>query len=323
MMFVALGMPSQFCVWGFEVLRRVVAHGHGEVASRWIDRFDPVEPVDGRTAIVNSYFPSRSLSEACLSGESLGILFTTPPTEATAYQMADHGSTFTEALRTVGCSLALLQRFAGRKNILIIDQENGLAARSVVEAIAGHFKIELSPEVVTDIESSLVQPGPFAIDTASIPTFDGNTTALVLGNATGHLHDPDVPLMTLWPHRVFLSGDKPNEAAPLVTDATGASRVLYYGPYLHLAEGRWQASLTLGFSKDAVGLPMKIAAYGPGMLGEASLRAKQEGIFAARFTFTVTEPENPVELHVRTEEGAIEGRIALGQVELEWQSGPT
>ncbi len=68
---------------------------------------------------------------------------------------------------------------------------------------------------------------------------------------------------------------------------------------------------------------MKIAAYGPGLLGEASLRAKQEGIFAARFTFTVTEPENPVELHVRTEEGAIEGRIALGQVELEWQSGPT
>ncbi len=85
-----------------------------------------------------------------------------------------------------------------------------------------------------------------------------------------------------------------------------------------MAQGTWQASLTLGFSKDAVGLPMKISAYGPGLLGEASLRPKQEGIFAARFSFTVTEPEQPVELHVRTEEGAIEGRIALGQVELDW-----
>ncbi len=320
-MFVALGMPSQFSVWGFEVLRRIVACAHGEIEGRWIDRFDPMDRGSAPVALVQSYFPSRALSDAFRAKDSLGVLFTTPPTEAAAYQMADHGSSFTEALRTVGCSLALLQRFARRDNIVIVDQEAALTARAVVEVIARHFRIDVPEDFVVGIEESLGQPGQFAIDKTTIAGFDGNTATLVLGNAVGHLHDPDIPLMTLWPHRVFLSGDKPNETAPLVTDATGASRVLYYGPYFHLPEGTWQASLTLGFSKDAVGLPMKIAAYGPDLLGEASLRSKQEGIFAARFSFTVTEPEKPVELHVRTEEGAIEGRIALGQVELDWQPG--
>ena len=99
-------------------------------------------------------------------------------------------------------------------------------------------------------------------------------------------------------------------------DATGGSRVLYYGPYFHLAEGLWRAKLTLGFTKEAIGLPLKMSALGPGLLGEARLRPRQEGIFAAQFSFSVIEPEHPVEFHVRTEEGAIEGRIALGQAEL-------
>lgn len=101
-----------------------------------------------------------------------------------------------------------------------------------------------------------------------------------------------------------------------MTDATGGSRVLYYGPYFHLAEGQWRAELTLGFTKEAVGLPLKVSAYGPGLLGEARIQPRQEGIFAAQFTFVVSEPEHPVEFHVRTEEGAIEGKIALGQAEL-------
>ncbi len=248
MIFVSLGMPSLFSVWGFEVLRRIVASAHVEIESRWIDRFDIVDAKDATVALMKAYFPSRALSDVCLQPDSLAVIFTTPPTQAAAYQMADHGSSFTEALRTIGCSLALLQRFAGRSNTLLIDHDKALTARKVIEAIAAHLRIDVPAYVIEDIEGSLGQPGALTVDIAAIPDFDGNTATLVLGNAVGHLHDADVPLKTLWPHRVFFSGDKPNEAAPLITEATGASRVLYYGPYYHLAQGRWQASLTLGFS---------------------------------------------------------------------------
>ena len=149
----------------------------------------------------------------------------------------------------------------------------------------------------------------------SAPGDDGVIT-LVLENGIAHLRDASIPLKSIWPHRVFFAGDRPNEEAPLVIDATGGSRVLYYGPYFHLAEGRWKAKITLGFTKEAVGLPLKISAYGPSLLGEARVKPRQEGIFAAQFNFDVKEPEHPIEFHVRTEEGAIEGRIALGQVEL-------
>ncbi len=142
-MFVALGMPSQFSVWGFEVLRRVVASAHGEIAERWIDRFDHIDAQDAAVTLVKAYFPSRTLSEACRATDSRPVLFTTTSTQAAAYQMADHGSSFTEALRTVGCSLALLQRFGGQPNILTIDQENVPTARAVVEAIAAHLRIDV------------------------------------------------------------------------------------------------------------------------------------------------------------------------------------
>ncbi|KQU54813.1 hypothetical protein ASG72_04160 [Bosea sp. Leaf344] len=318
MIFLALGMPSQFSVWGFEALRRIVELEHGGIETIWFDRFDPVHRLDSQSAIANAYFPSRALSDKCLPEKSLGVFFTTSPVEATAYQMTKHGSTVAEALRTVGCSLALMQPLRGRRNILMIDQAPALNASTVIAAIARHFRISVPGEAAVEIERSIGPPNRFKIDGSQFSEADESIATLVLGNAIGHFHDPSVPLKSIWPHRVFYSGDKPNEEAPLVTEATGASRVLYYGPYFHLAEGRWQAKLTLGFSKDAVGLPMKVAAYGPGLLGEANFRARQEGIFSARFNFSVTEPEHPVELHVRTEEGAIEGRIALGQVELTW-----
>jgi hypothetical protein len=173
---------------------------------------------------------------------------------------------------------------------------------------------QLSGEATSALLEAL---GPVpAAQAGGLAKDDEGIVASVLGNSIAHLLDAMVPIKSIWPHYVFFSGDRPNEEAPLIADATGGSRVLYYGPYFHLAEGRWRATLTLGFTKEAVGLPLKISALGPGLLGEARFRPRQEGIFAAPFSFVVTEPEHPVELHIRTEEGAIEGRIALGQVEL-------
>lgn len=310
---VVLGIPSAFAAWGFEAVRHLAAVQNPALSPRWIDRLDPFAWDPLQDGPVMAQFPSRSL-RAHLSAHPVPvILFLTSAAEAVRFQR-QHQPTLLEAVRTIGASIALISDCRPAGSLVRLDESNRASPASIVSVLAEHMGLMLSDPQATTLLQTL---GPIPeMPPSGLSESDEGIVTLVLENSVAHLRDATVPIKSIWPHRVFFSGDRPNEEAPLVADATGGSRVLYYGPYFHLAEGRWRAKLTLGFTKEAIGLPLKISAWGPGLLAEARFRPRQEGIFAAPFSFSVTEPEHPVELHVRTEEGAIEGRIALGQVEL-------
>lgn len=310
---VALGIPSAFATWGFEAIRHLAALKSPAVTPRWVDRLDSFVWDPLQEGLILAQFPSRSLRSFLSAHPIPVVLFTTSATEAVRFQR-QHQPALIEAVRTIGASIALVGDSRPAGPLLRLDELNKAPAASIIVALADHMGLQLSDTEATRLLQAL-GPIPDMPSTGLSEAEEGIVT-LVLENSVAHLRDVTVPIKSIWPHRVFFSGDRPNEEAPLVADATGGSRVLYYGPYFHLSEGRWRAKLTLGFTKEAVGLPLKISAWGPGLLAEARFRPRQEGIFAAPFTFTVKEPEHPVELHVRTEEGAIEGRIALGQVEL-------
>ena len=313
MTIVALGMPGAFSAWGFEALRLLLQAASPEHVQHWIDRFDGYEFEPGAKAFVCSQFPSRQLRSAVLERALPVILFTTSAAEAVSYQLAHHQGSILEAVRTIGASTTLISDCRGRGRTLILDESDALGAEELVLMLALHLEISLSASVLAAVLSLLGPPPPLQTDTRALTEREDGIVTPVLESAVAHLREPKAPLSSVWPHRVFFSGDRPDEEAPLVMDATGGSRVLYYGPYLHLPEGRWRAKLTLGFTKEAIGLPLKIAAYGPGLLGEARLRPSQDGIFAAEFSFQVSEPEHPVEFHIRTEEGAIEAGSPLGR----------
>lgn len=317
-MIAVLGMPSAFAAWGFEVVRRLVQVSNLGLEPIWVDRMEAFDHDEASPFLVCSQFPPRPLRRMLSTRRIPLIVFVTDGMDALRYQRQLQ-PVLLEAVRTVGASVALIADCAPQEHALFLDATDRPGADSVVRAIASHLGQNLSDDVVAAV---LASAGPIPTSQlASAPVLtaaDEGIVTLVLGNGIAHLRDAAVALKSVWPHRVFFAGDRPNEEAPLVTEATGGSRVLYYGPYFHLVEGFWRVQMTLGFTKEAVGLPLKIAAYGPGLLGEARIRPSQEGIFAAQFTFAVSEPEHPVELHVRTEEGAIEGRIALGQAELSY-----
>lgn len=316
MTIAVLGMPGTFTAWGFELVRRLAQVARPAMEPLWVDRLDPFTHDEAVPRLVLSQFPSRPLRQLLSKGEIPMVLFMTNGIDALKYQR-QHQPPLLEAVRTVGASVALIGDCDPQKCALILDASELVSAEDAIRAIIGHLQWDVGDGVIAEL---LAMIGPMPIpEVATEPAFgssDDCIVTLVLENAIAHLRDPAVALKSIWPHRVFFAGDWPNEEAPLVIDVTGGSRVLYYGPYFHLAEGRWRAKMTLGFTKEAIGLPLKVSAYGPGLLGEARVKPRQEGIFAAQFTFTVSEPEHPVEFHVRTEEGAIEGRIALGQAEL-------
>lgn len=316
MMIAALGIPSAFAAWGFEAARQLAQAAAPKLPNLWVDRLDSVDQDEHSPVLICSQFPSRPLRDL-LSAHPIPLLvFISNGADALAYQRR-HQPILQEAIRTVGASIALIGDCAPQKRALFLDAADRVPADRLLWAMAAHFGLDVSDGAIARLLGVL---GPLpVVEDASGPLIDAadqGVASLVLENGIANLRDADVVLKSIWPHRVFYSGDSPNEEAPLVIDATGGSRVLYYGPYFHLAEGQWRAELTLGFTREAVGLPLKVSAYGPGLLGEARIQPRQEGIFAAQFTFVVSEPEHPVEFHVRTEEGAIEGKIALAQAEL-------
>lgn len=311
---IVLGIPSAFSAWGFEVVRRLVKASRPATELRLVDRYDQFDEDPDADVIVCSQFPSRSLREAAQKPRTRLVVFAADSLAAVSFQRRRQPK-LVEALRTVGASAALISDCRPQKRALFLDAAGLTSAELATQLIADHIDCPIP----ADFAETLASLGPIPTEDAtgsSLTEADKGIVALVLDNATAHLRDAGVPLKSIWPHRVFFSGDRPNEEAPLVVDATGGSRVLYYGPYFHLSEGRWRAKLTVGFTKEAAGLPFKISAFGPDLLGEARLRPRQEGIFSAQFSFLVSEPERPVEFHIRTEEGAIEGRVALAQAEL-------
>lgn len=313
-MIIVLGIPSAFSAWGFEVVRRLVKAARPAKRLRLIDRYDQFDEDPDSDVVACSQFPSRSLSEAARDPRTRLLVFAADSLEALAFQRQRQPQRL-DAMRTITASAALIGECRPQDRALFLDAATFASADMAVRAIAER----IGCSIPAGFADALVDLGPIPSGSdlaSSLTPSEEEVATLVLENAIAHLRDAQAPLKSVWPHRVFLSGDRPDEEAPLVMDATGGSRVLYYGPYFHLAEGRWRARLTLGFTKEAIGLPFKMSALGPELLGEARLKPRQAGIFSAQFTFSVTKPDHPVEFHVRTEEGAIEGRIALAQAEL-------
>ncbi len=312
---LALGIPGPLTAWGFEAFKRLILFSGTQALH--VDRMDTVTAAMGLGAAYFSQYPSATLMALAREQPCRAIIFTTTPATAVAYQMQAHGSTLLEAIRSVGASTALIDLdpdaivLAIHADAMATHEGDGPALLSL---LADHLMLPLGEPAAAGILAEIGPPPTHRHP--GLSAADEDMINFILETPVANLRDRAVPLKAIWPYRVFFSGDRPNEEAPMVAEATGASRVLYYGPYFHLARGRWRAKLTLGFSKGAVGLPLRLEVHGAGLLGQARLKPRQEGIFAAQFTFEVSAPEHPVELRVQTEEGAIEGRLALGQVEL-------
>ncbi len=125
----------------------------------------------------------------------------------------------------------------------------------------------------------------------------------------------DAPRPVIWPTQAFLSGDRPDTPASLVADLTGGARILYYGPYFYLPAGYWTARMIVGFSAGARRTPFSVEVYGGRLLAHATMVPEAKGVFRASFGFVHDDALQPVEVRVRTDRGAIEGRLALGNIE--------
>lgn len=121
---------------------------------------------------------------------------------------------------------------------------------------------------------------------------------------------------TAWPLACLFNGDRPGEPAPRVIDLAGPARVLAYGPYFHLAPGAWRARARLRFRADCAGAPFALELHGAARAGRCRFRCAEAGLFAAEFGATIGDPDEPLEIRLVLERGAIEGALSLVDVAL-------
>lgn len=73
--------------------------------------------------------------------------------------------------------------------------------------------------------------------------------------------------------------------------------------------------MMVGFSADVRRTPFSVEVVGGQLLAHATMVPEAKGVFHASFGFTHHDASQPVEVRVRIDRGAIEGRFAFGNVE--------
>jgi hypothetical protein len=127
---------------------------------------------------------------------------------------------------------------------------------------------------------------------------------------------PATSLALAWSREAFLDGDAPGETLPATVEVAGRARILAYGPYLPLPAGAWQATAFLGFSPDIGRLPFILEADTGGSVARGFFEVERGGIFTLELDFQVTDALHPVELRLISQDSALEGQLALIEVEL-------
>jgi hypothetical protein len=330
---IAIGPPSVLSTWVFDLLRQVCDLVPERAAARAIDREDQVEAGGERQPLIYlSHFPSRSLQAECGSGTAPILLCLDDPLDSVRYLQHGSNVSVVEALRLQTAAAASYPQLRGNPRLLILHRLAEAPAADIIDVVLDHLQIELTAEQRETLLQKHLGPEGNAADLESSLRFCvGGYEQLeearqrftpreivMIGGVLAPLiqlsfREDAGPIV--WPNEAFLSGDRPDTPASLVADLTGGARILYYGPYFCLPAGSWRARMIVGFSAAALGTPFSVEVFGGRLLAHATMVPESKGVFHGLFGFTHDDARQPLEVRIRTDRGAIEGRVAFGNVE--------
>ena len=335
---VALGASTVLGTWGFGILQKILLECKGVLEV--VESSEPLsadEKRDGTNRLLISRNPKQALFELLLTDTLPVIAFIDHPVDSirSVKQLNDCGTV--EAIRSVTETAAAARTLERSRRILVVDRDfGGGDARRVVAGMAayllGYYEGHGLEEFLAreDVAASAEDSVPMELELRNqVPHYlpaeesrrklsaeDIETIQSTLGEMTIW---PGRAVSTRWPRTVFLQGDEPSVPTGAITEVAGVARALYYGPYFYLPASRYKVRVTLGFSADTAHTTFTLTGWDGELLGSARVKPTAAGIFVATFDIDVPRPYRPVELRISNDVTAIEGKIALVEVELvEW-----
>jgi hypothetical protein len=330
---IVVAAPSLIGKWGIDLIREAAAAADPPLDFRTLDRLDVIDPAVSCRTVYATQFPGEAVLAIVRDGTLPVVAFVDDATDATAYQRRVTECTFMEALRSVACGAVANPSLFRGVSTLVFYRGNATNPVSILERTIEHLAISLHNAKVAELTQKYC---PAREDSRSLEASLSACVPLYAsrGNWTNELTDEETsiaeqalgPIVAMairrdwppvtWPLAVFLSGDRPNERALIVTEMTGRARIVYYGPYLHLPPGQWEGELVVGFSEDAVGSAFTVEVCGSTPIARARFRASRPGLFRGTFVFSLANVQDPIELRFSNDQGAIEGRFGLAWVKL-------
>ena len=337
---VVIAAPSVMGSWGLELVRDAAAALDLPLQVRILDRLDAVDLAAAPQVVYATQFPSESVLAVLKDGRLPIVAFIDDATEAIAYLRRTTGCTFIDALRSTTCGAVLNPSLFRGVSTLVLHRRVTMSADRVLEGALGHLGLRPPARKLADlknkycatkpdsngIEASLAQCvvgyKPLGSWDNELSDEEHSIAEQALGPLVSMSLSDDRPPVT-WPSGLFLSGDRPNERAPIVAEMMGAARIIYYGPYLYLPSGYWEGELVVGFSEDAIGSTFTVEVCGSALMARARFRAAQTGLFRGTFIFVHSKLQDPIELRFRNDRGAIEGKFGLAWVKLFYRDEPS
>lgn len=335
---LAVGPPSIFASWGFDLLRDMAAAMEHPLEVRQLDKFDEVGPeAKWPQTLFLSQLPSASVISTIESAHVPVVAFLDDAPDAVAYIRRNSGCTVHEALRLATSGAVANRALWNANTALVFRRQRSGPLYRLIDKIGEHLMLHVSADALkaikekycgsppesSSLEDSLQRvhlykpPGAWSKELSpdEAEIVDQVLTPLILMA----LQEECVPVR--WTFKVMLSGDRPNEPAPMVANIAGPTRYIYYGPYFHLPPGAYRAQLVAGFSQSAIGVLFSAEVAGSSgtkVLARARFEPKKKGIFLGEFLLTHTQPQDALESRLVNDEAELDGQVGLAWFEFQY-----
>jgi len=336
MLLSVLGMQSSISLSIAKIVEIIAQNTLGETASITAAGIEPLRdawatiPASSRKAVVlYSDCPQSALIKLLIDSGAAAVLCLDDYPTVVGFQMANTGKGFIHSVRTAAMMLMPIEEIMQSDKLHIITPEKyDVPVTEILSDLIDFYRIPCSEsQFSTILERVSYGAGTEAtlhdFIAGQFPEWKSPSTALnALTRQDRKLMSDLGQTYTLiterrrideiyWHRQFFQNGDVPNRQLEGTTILTGPARYVFFGPYLHLPRGTWNAEVQI----ELLDCRSDTIAFADVFIGQTlnavTMRFPRQGVYAFDLTFKVEDPLKNVEIRLHLLKGAIEGEMLL------------
>jgi hypothetical protein len=325
---LVLGAPGPINALIFDAISVLLKQASGASLVRIGHGDDIGERGDARCIYITEC-PSNAAIAAISDGRLTAVVLIDDAAQAVQFVMQTSKSSFIEAIRAQTASVTAHLAAGHAEGTISLSCPNALPVRDMLQQLATSLRIPLDRDALPSMCQELAgsaAPDASLDDILQMRASTDGTMTNAISTATQELVKRTVadviePLQRMargqfgqpivWPTHAFYLGDTPGHHPQSPAPVTGPSRVLYYGPYFHLPPGDYDVEIAVTFGGSIEDISFTIELLGGGSLGRARIEPRASGTYRGRFLVSHWNAAEPIEIHLRNEQGSITGEITL------------
>lgn len=335
MLICALGTPSAYAAYGFNLVYTIARAALGDV--QFIPACTPdqlkaaFEERKGRPVLLSSDNLDVRIMDTLVRAGAPILAFIEGAEDSVGFTMKARDVDIRNAVQMYAQSIACLAPYLSAPSLQLYWRPDGATPiTTVIERICDGFGFTLTDHQMQMISATLI---PAGVDPLT-ETLDDQlrrfhpAAAPIGGQAVAYSRDDQrlieealgayltllagqLPVFN-WPTGLFRDSHHPEQSILGPMDLTGPARLLMFGPLLHLPPGFWRAHIAFWIGENLSGNVLYSDVVADNQIintGETPL--PPAGVFSYEIDFPVRDPRHPVAVRLGIQSGAIEGMLQI------------